>query len=241
MTSTKTHTGLLLGRRDSRISLVVSNSLRTFLEESTESYHLALQTVDGESVVEYLKTRGLLWASAQYFRLGVVVNPLPGHERYVGKLAIPYVTRSGVVSMRFRQIPEIVDGLYQPFEGPKYLSVPGDEPRMFNTIDLDRREDYVCICEGEFDAITAHQAGLPAVGIPGVNGWKDFYSRCFKGYRAVYILSDNDDKGQGQAFSEKVAGQVENSRIVCMPKDHDVNSFLVAEGPEALRARLEKK
>jgi DNA primase len=102
-----------------------------------------------------------------------------------------------------------------------------------------RTEPYVCVTEGEFDAIAAHQAGLPAVGFPGVSSIKEpYYLRPFKGYEAVYILADNDDKGQGETFAEKVAENVQNARIILMPKGHDVNSFLKADGPEALRERI---
>lgn len=238
------------------ISLVPSNSLRTFLGEATETYYLSLQ---GSAIVPYLKTRALSGVSAQSFKLGAVESPLPGHEIYSGMMAIPYLTRSGTVTMRFRAIPPV--SFWEPFdlntpdglnearealkdwkpEGPKYRSVPGDEPRIFNPNDLCRREPFVCIAEGEFDAITANQAGLPAIGIAGVNGWRDFFARAFAGYDVVYILCDNDDKGQGLVFGEKVAAQVANSRIVLMPEGHDVNSFVMAEGPDALKARLETK
>lgn len=204
------------------------------MAEATETYHKAINPREDSHAVAYLKSRGMLWASVQYFKLGVVDDPLPGHEKYRGRLAIPYITRSGVVSMRFRAIP--------PDDSPaKYLSLPGDPPRLFNPLDLDRREPFVCITEGEFDAITAHQAGLPAVGVPGVQAWGSFWPRMFDGYETVYILADNDDKGQGAAFAEKVASQVPNSRVVLMPEGHDVNSYVLAEGPDALIARLEDR
>lgn len=221
-----------------KISLVPSVSLKTFLEEASGTYEIAMaEQVDNQTgVAEYLMTtRGLSWASVQSFRIGYVENPLPGHEKYRGMIAIPYQTASGIVSMRFRAVPS------DEYAGPKYMSTPGDIPRVFNTLDLDRRELYVCVTEGEFDCISAHQAGLPAVGIPGVNGWKDWYANLFKGYATVYVLADNDDKGQGVVFAEKVAGQVANARVVVMPEGHDVNSFLVAEGPDAVKARLEGK
>lgn len=193
---------------------------------------------DGRAAVEYLASRGLSKDSAQFFRLGYVANPLTGHEAYAGKLALPYVTRSGVVSMRFRTLPALVDGVPQPIAGPKYLSAPGDMPRIYNPADLCRREPFVCICEGEFDAISAHQAGLPAVGVAGVNGWRDYFARCFAGYAAVYVLCDNDDKGQGETFGEKVAAQIPNARPVLMSPGHDVNSTLTSEGVGALVAKV---
>ncbi len=47
------------------------------------------------------------------FRLGFVANPETGHEIYQGKLAIPYITPSGVIDIRFRSLNND--------SGPKYL------------------------------------------------------------------------------------------------------------------------
>ncbi|MBK3559285.1 toprim domain-containing protein [Streptomyces sp. MBT56] len=148
-------------------------------------------------------------------------------------LSIPYLTRSGVVTLRFRRIG---DG-----DGPKYRSVPGDPPRIFNANALLVPSDHIAICEGEFDAIASTVAGIPAIGIAGVSAWKSYFARCFKGYRAVYILADQDDKGQGMEFAEKVAEQIKNARISPMPSGHDVNSFVLQNGREALLAQLEIK
>ncbi|MEU8086367.1 toprim domain-containing protein [Micromonospora sp. NPDC049101] len=248
-------------------SLVPSNSSKSFMGEAMETYYQTLKTEAGSAAVEYLKSRALSGASGQSFRLGYVANPLPGHEQYTGMLCVPYITRSGVVTLRFRALPDPnpehdpsdpESAEYLPIMGPKYKSVPGEMPRLYNTPDLDRREPFVCITEGEFDAMIAHQAGLPAVAIPGVNGWSDWWGRCFKGYEAVYILSDNDplkkkvncrpcaDEGLqeckghnvGAESAEKLAAKITNARVVMMPPGHDVNSFVKAEGPDALVAKI---
>lgn len=208
-----------------------SPSHKTFLEESTAAYYKAMK---GSPAVEYLSIqRGLSGDSAMRFRLGYVANPLPGHERYKGMLSIPYLTPSGVTSLRFRRL---ADG-----EGPKYLSVPGDEPRVFNTAALLKAGSTITICEGEIDAITADQAGIPAVGFAGVAAWRGHFARCFKGYATVYVLADADDKGQGYEFAEKIAGQVDNVRIVTMPAGHDVNSYVMESGPQALHELVKEE
>ncbi|WP_307816221.1 MULTISPECIES: toprim domain-containing protein [unclassified Streptomyces] len=212
-------------------SLVPDPALKSFLEEATARYEGALtRTPDA---VAYLKNRGLSEDNAASFRLGYVESPLPGHEVARGMLSIPYLTRSGVVTLRFRRIG---DG-----DGPKYRSVPGDPPRIFNANALLVPSDHIAICEGEFDAIASTVAGIPAIGIAGVSAWKSYFARCFKGYRAVYILADQDDKGQGMEFAEKVAEQIKNARISPMPSGHDVNSFVLQNGREALLAQLEIK
>ncbi|WP_326827334.1 toprim domain-containing protein [Streptomyces sp. NBC_01751] len=212
-------------------SIVPENALKSFLEEATARYEGGL--AGSPDAVAYLKSRGLSEDSAASYRLGYVENPLPGHELSRGKLAIPYLTRAGVVTIRFRRLG---DG-----DGPKYLSAPGDPPRIYNADALLTPSDHIAICEGEFDAIAATQAGIPAVGIAGVSAWKSYFARCFKGYRAVYLLADADDKGQGLEFAEKVAEQIKNARISPMPDGHDVNSFVLANGPEALLDQLEIK
>lgn len=219
-------------------SIVPSDSLRKFLAEACEKYEADLWRDDDALV--YLTRRGLSEDSLRSFRLGVVGNPLPGHESYASRLAIPYLTKTGVTSMRFRCLT------CPPGEKcighAKYLGLPGDILRPFNPSALDGNQNaaYVCITEGEIDAITATQSGLLTVGLPGVSALREYTPRMFVGYEAVYILADNDDKGQGNEFAEKVANLIANSRVILMPQGHDVNSFVCAEGPEALRARLEK-
>jgi DNA primase len=198
------------------------------LQESSQAYQRALR---GSPGAEYLsETRGLSADSAISFRLGYVESPYPGHERYAGMLAVPYLTKTGVTAIRFRRIG---DG-----DGPKYQSEPGDEPRLYNPDALLADGPSVAICEGEMDTITAVQAGIPAVGVAGVSAWRSYFARCFHGYAAVYILADSDDSGQGRDFADKVAEQLENARIVPMPSGYDVNSFVLECGPTALLEKI---
>ncbi|MDG9711130.1 toprim domain-containing protein [Streptomyces sp. DH10] len=214
-------------------SIVPEPALRSFLEEATARYEAALHGPAGIHAEEYLTNRGLSEDSVRSLRLGYVENPLPGHESAHGYISVPYLTRAGIVSVRFRRIG---DG-----EGPKYRSVPGDPPRIYNANALLEPSDFIAICEGEFDTAITRQVGIPAVGIAGVSAWKDYFARCFKGYKAVYILADADDKGQGMEFAEKVAPQINNARISPMPGGHDVNSFFLESGGAALLDRLEIK
>lgn len=223
-----THSTLSHGGRDAAISLVPNNAQRTFLENATETYY---QSLPGSAAVEYLESRGLSGASAMRFRLGYVGVPLVGHEQFRGRLAIPYLTRAGVVSLKFRVLPGM--------DGPKYLYQTGTlAKRLYNPLALFDDRPFICVTEGEIDAITAEQAGLPAVGIAGVDNWQPYFRRVFAGYENVFILGDADDKGQGETFAESLANLVPNSKVVLMPEGHDVNSFFVAQGPDALRRKV---
>lgn len=217
------------------MTLVPSLAQREFLDRASGEYHR--QMTPETPAVEYLSTRGITLVNARSFRLGYVESPLAGHEKYEGMLCIPYLTRTGVVTLRFRRI-DLDD---EPKEGPKYRSLPGDTPRIYNPESFFSDAPHIAICEGELDTMTAVQAGIPAVGIQGVSAWRDFYSCAFSGYERIFILADSDDKGQGMEFAEKVQSQLHEARIIPMPAGHDVNSFYCENGPQALRDKLELK
>lgn len=213
--------------------IVPDTGTKKLLEKAVSQYEASLE---GSVASLYLTNRQITKEVARDFRLGFVENPLPGHEAYHGKLCIPYLTPSGVVDVRFRTVP--LDGdPGKATTGAKYLSMPGAESRPYNLSALARPEQFIVICEGEFDTITAHMCGIPSVGFPGAQSWKNSYWRLFR-YRRVAILADNDDHGEGHKFGMTIVKSVPRAVIISMPEKHDVNSFYIAEGREALRARV---
>jgi DNA primase len=58
------------------------------------------------------------------------------------------------------------------------------------------------------------------------------------GFSRVIVLADNDDSGQGLAFGEMIAEQLDEVKIVLAPKGHDVNSTLKELGPAGLRSHF---
>nr|WP_081344323.1 toprim domain-containing protein [Mycobacteroides chelonae] len=187
------------------------------------------QSYPGSPGAGYMASRGL---DEPEFKLGYVANPLAGHEMYRGTLAIPYVRWSpefgwSVVSIRFRRLDN---------EKPKYMTVSGDRPRLYNTRALLKPVKSVCITEGEIDAITAESCGLPTVGVPGATSWKKHFREPFLGYREVFILADGDDAGM--TFAETVANDLPNAKVIPMPRGSDVNDLVLREGKQALLERL---
>jgi DNA primase len=177
-----------------------------------------------------LTTRGLSPDKQAFFRLGYVNNPVPGHDKFTGRIVIPYLTRTGVVGMKFRALGDT--------DGAKYLNLPRQATRIYNPEAFFSDKPYIGICEGEIDAMTAHNRLLPAVGLPGVSQWQEWMDRPFAGYETIYVLADNDDKGQGKKFGEEIEERLENVRVILMPEGHDVNSFVAAEGHTALLERI---
>jgi len=203
----------------------LSSSHRQFLLQATHQYasqiHLA---------AEYLATRNLSVEEAQRFHLGVVKDALPGHEQYTGRLAIPYITPSGVVDIRFRAIGNA---------DPKYMGMPGAKTSMFNAQVVLTASDYICVTEGEIDCITVStKTSHPAVGIPGANNWKPFYTRILDDFDTVIVLADGDTAGMD--FGKKVSRELGNVNIVQMPEGHDVNSIVMLQGAEFINERIRK-
>jgi len=210
---------------------MLNASQQAFLKAATEKYHHNLEGSPGQ---EYLAERGL--AEATKFRIGYVAEPLRGHEMFTGFLAIPYLRWSpdngwAVASIRFRCIEQ-----HEHTGHGKYMTAPGDKPRLYNTPALLKPSPVIAITEGEIDAVTAQLCGVPAVGVPGANSWQDHFREPFLGYREVLVLTDGDSAGA--QFGHGIASVLPNAKVIPMPPGEDVNSVVVKHGKAALLERL---
>ena len=201
----------------------LSKSQRELLAKATENYERNL----GEAL-PYLLSRGITEETARMFRLGFVKNPETGHELYQGKLSIPYLTPAGVIDIRFRSLSND--------SGPKYLSRPGASTHIYNIGALSRDNGMLVVCEGEIDTIIATQVGFIAVGLPGANNWKQFYSRVLDGWEKIMLFCDGDNAGREMA--KTISRELYNVFPVFMPYNQDVNDVFLAEGAEGLRRRV---
>jgi len=205
----------------------LSAEQRSLLERSTATYE---QHVD--RAARYLAGRGFTEATARSFRFGVVPDePLPGDEVFRGRLSIPYLTRAGVVSLRYRCIDQHD---HDAADCPKYLGYPGSGTHLFNVAALFGDGEFIGITEGELDAVVLHALGIPATGVPGASNWKPHFSRIFEDYGTVYVFADGDKAGR--KFGDKLADELDSAIVLNMPDGMDVNEvYLSAEyGPAYL-------
>lgn len=176
---------------------------------------------------DYLKNRGITQEVARLARLGVVVEPEPGHEAYANRLSIPYITKSGVVDLRFRSLNPAVE--------PKYMGLTGAETHMYNVLDIDKAGDYIGVCEGELDTITLSSCvGIPCIGVPGANSWKKHYTRMLADFERVYVFADGDQPGT--EFARGLARELPVT-IIQLPEGEDVNSAYTKFGSGFIRDR----
>lgn len=201
---------------------------REMLKEATALYHSNLDLAS-----DYLKSRGITRTAAQAAQLGVVKYPLPGHEPYRHRLSIPYITTSGVVSMKFRCMQ---DHRCKDHGHNKYLSVGGDS-RMYHVTSVLTHQPYIAVTEGEMDAIVLnHLCGVPAVGIPGATNWKAHYARVLEGFDRILVVGDGDKAG-GE-FARAVAKHLETGVSIVFPEGQDVNSVYLSDGRDAVLSLL---
>jgi DNA primase len=193
----------------------LSRSQKVLLEKATNHYEQHLPLAE-----EYLIQRGISLEIAEKIRLGVVADPLPGQEQFINRLAIPYITPTGVVDVRFRSMGP---------EEPKYMGMAGTSTRLYNVSALHTAGNFIAVCEGEIDAITlSYSCGIPAVGVPGANAWKRHYGRLLADFETIYVFADGDQPGSD--FAKSLSKEFNSVIIMQMPDGEDVNSMYLRNG-----------
>lgn len=210
----------------------LSNERRSFLKRATLQYQAHL-----EDAARYLEDRGIDLESAAGVGLGVVRNPEALHADYEGRLAIPYLTDAGPVQMAFRCI-EDHDCKTVPYH-VKLLRPKGWPNRLYGVQSARQADDWIAVTEGEIDAITLQMIGIPAVGVPGSEVFKEHWPNVFEDFSKVYIFADGDDAGDKMISMWR--DRIETAIIsVKMPDKEDVNSMFVKRGAEYLISRIKK-
>ena len=177
---------------------------------------------------DYLASRGISKEVARLARFGVVSEPDAGHEAFEGRLSIPYITKTGVVDIRFRSLNPAVE--------PKYMGMTGQETKMYNVLDIERAGDWIGVCEGELDTITLSRCvGIPCIGVPGANSWKKHYNRLLADFERIFVFADGDQPGK--EFATSLARELPVT-IISMPDGEDVNSIYVKHGADFIRDRM---
>jgi DNA primase len=210
----------------------LSDSQREALEEATASYQAALT----RDAARYLHGRKITVDVASTFRLGVVLDPFPGHGKFYGFLSIPYIGHDGrILTLRFRCLQ---DHNCREYGHGKYMSMADDPARMFNVRAVTQADTEIHVTEGEFDAITLNAIGLPAVAIPGAQGWQRRHKHVLEGFQRIYVWGDPDDAGA--KFTNSITRALPRAKGIRMPGD-DVNGIYKQGGAEAIRALIHPK
>ena len=148
-------------------------------------------------------------------------------------LLLPFTINDRVHAMQARAL-DYVEGV------PRYLTM-GRDPGAFGVETLGR-EGPVVLVEGAIDALSWHEAGYAALGLPGT-AWCRWLPRLVEG-RDVVLAADDDDAGRRAAgrWGEALAAAGVRVLIAAPYKTSfcgtDANEVLVSGAPEMLRALI---
>lgn len=199
-----------------------SSEQKALLEARLSRYESARSLL-----LPYLEGRGLGAAAAERFRLGYVEPSDDDPRRYWNRMAIPYLTPSGVVQIRYRRLVED--------DSAKYLGDPGTEVTLYNAHSTLGARGPVFLTEGEMDSVAvATLSGYPAVGIPGAKAWQAHpeWARCFVGLHQLILPADGDTAGH--ELADTVRHDLPEVHIVRLPDGDDCNTVLARDPAEFL-------
>jgi DNA primase len=200
------------------------------LEEATFKYEAAL-TVEA---ARYLLDRGLTQETVRTHRLGVVADPLPGHEPFRGMLAIPYLFRGQPTGIRFRCLEEHDHG---SFSHGKYMQPSGSRVGVYGVDAIHEARNVLHITEGEFDRMILVQSGLPAIGFPGASTFRGYHGRMLAGFNRIWVWGDPDQAGA--EFIQKVTNRLPRSAKGVKLRAGDVTDTYLAGGVKTLYSLVE--
>jgi DNA primase len=171
------------------ISRPLASTQKTLLAEALSIYRAAMP---GSLAEEYAQeVRGLGPVIAEVHQLGYAGpgTSIPGLERFNNHLVIPYLAAGDghPVKFKYRSL--------DPGHDKRYDAPKGQAQRLFNARAVLDAGDFICITEGEIDAMTLERVGAPALGIAGVSAWKPHFARLLEGFARVVLFKDNDEGG----------------------------------------------
>ena len=139
-------------------------------------------------------------------------------------------------------------------EQPKYLNSPetptyhkGSELYgLFEARDDIRERGRAVVCEGYMDVIQLSQAGFrESVAALGTSITPEHVRRLFKTADTVYFSFDGDAAGRKAArraleAALPVITDLQSANFILLPPEHDPDSLIKAEGPEAFEREIKR-
>lgn len=168
---------------------------------------------------EWLSNRGLTDATVEAFRVGEV-------ERSGALYAVfPYIREGELINAKYRNIADKKDMRQEA----------GAEPCLYGWHLVDPKKRVIAIAEGEIDAMSLHQVGIPALSVnagAGNHQWIDNDWSRLERFSEIYLCYDNDEAGQKGA--KEVANRLglDRCKVVTLPTK-DANEYLLSGANQA--------
>jgi DNA primase len=220
--------------------------------DAAQRFRLGYAPHGWDALVRFVQQRGYSPQEAEEMGLLVPRRSGSGHyDRFRHRLMFPVADLHGrIVAFSGRQLDP------PPGEEPrgdapaKYVNSP--EGPLYKKGDIlfglhegrvdVRREGWVLVCEGNFDLVALHQAGFPNAVAPMGTALTATHAKLIRRFaERVVLLFDGDRAGRRAVHSAFPVLQGEGlaSRVVVLPSGSDPDTFLRAEGADALRRKID--
>lgn len=166
-------------------------------------------------VKDWFATRGITEETLEAFKIA--------EQERSGKFyaVFPYLREGEFVNAKYRNVSDKKD---MRQEG-------GAEPCLFGWDLIDPKARSVAIFEGEIDAMTGHQVGIPSLSVnagAGNHQWIDSDWDRLERFSEIYLCYDNDDAGQKGAREVANRLGLERCKVVVFDKCKDANEYLLS-------------
>ena len=227
-------------------------------DATAERFRLGFAPEAWDSLAETLRSKGRSPSEAE--SAGLLLPRRSGrgyYDRFRNRLMFPVSDTQGrIVAFSGRALPppevsQASGGRPPDGESPaKYINSPQtplyDKGKLLfglweGRVPI-RREGWALLCEGNFDVVCLHGAGLDTAVAPlGTALTSDQAALLRRFADRVVLLFDGDKAGRKAvraAFAILAAANLP-ARVVALPEGHDPDSFLREHGVDALRQRIE--
>jgi twinkle protein len=162
---------------------------------------------------EWLGGRGITEETIAAFK---IAEQPRGSATYA---VFPYLRDGELINAKYRNIADKKDMRQEA----------GAEPCLFGWHLIDPSQRVIAIAEGEIDAMSLHQVGIPALSVnagAGNHQWIDSDWSRLERFSEIYLCYDNDEAGQKGA--KEVANRLglDRCKLVVFDKSKDANEFL---------------
>lgn len=221
---------------------------RAMQNETVATYRLGYAPHGWDGLAKHLGSRGFSLAEGEEAGLVVPRKGGDGHyDRFRHRLMFPIADVHGKIVAFSGRALELPAGDKVTGDPPaKYVNSP--EGPLYKKSDLLfglhearvelRREGVAILCEGNFDVLAVHQAGLKHVLAPLGTAFTLAQAKLLKRYVArVIVLFDGDNAGRKATRAAapllREAGLL--GTVVALPAGEDPDSFLRKRGADALK------
>lgn len=172
-------------------------------------------TAPKAGVRAWLNSRGITDTTIEAFKIGEQIHG--------GKTIalFPYLRDGELVNVKYRDIAD-KRGMRQEKDA---------EPCLFGWHLIDPKARTVAICEGEIDAMTLHQAGIPALSVNAGAGnfqWLESDWERLERFSEILVAFDADEAGEKGAKEAIRRLGADRCKRLSFPGHKDANEYLQA-------------